>query len=78
MACGKCGAKKGHLPGCPALKGPARGHGKGLLRGEKSHKCRTCDGDGFITRNFRRKGKWESEQVTCPDCDGTGEVPTAH
>lgn len=74
MACIRCGATRGHLEGCPVARGAKKGHGKGLLRGEKSHECRTCEGAGYVTRNFRRKGKWESEQKTCSDCNGSGRI----
>lgn len=84
MACSKCGAKRGHLGGCPTLegqkstagqkKGAARGHGKGLLKGEGKHECRTCDGTGTITEYTKIKGKWQNVEKTCYACKGTGEI----
>jgi len=43
-----------------------------LEMGEYAFECYTCDGDGSV-----RAGPVEhprSELVTCPDCDGTGEL----
>jgi hypothetical protein len=84
MACSKCGAKRGHMKGCPTeegkrstagqKRGVARGHGKGLLKGEGTHECRNCAGTGAVIKQEKVKGKWTKVDTVCTECGGTGEV----
>lgn len=59
----------------PSNKGVKKGHDKGVMKGVKSHECRTCEGDGMVTRHYQdRNGKWQKETTTCSDCGGSGEI----
>lgn len=37
-------------------------------------KCLTCRGTGTIVEQYKDgRGRWQKREVSCPDCDGTGE-----
>lgn len=59
MTCSSCGAKRGHLSGCPAAKKPRKVEPQG--------------GSGK-TKSGTGGNKWieKQEWVTCPTCNGSG------
>lgn len=75
MACSQCGAKRGHLKGCPTTEAEEldakrkknrekhRKDDKTILKGRKPAKCFSCQGSGMIGKK------------KCFMCHGTGEKP---
>lgn len=81
MACRKCGAVRGHTDDCTtragrrARKNRRDNVKKGVLGFGISPVCRTCDGDGMVSRHYQdRNGKWQKETTTCTDCGGSGRI----
>ena len=36
--------------------------------------CEACDGDGYLLAGWRGPNDPDVREVTCPECDGVGEV----
>lgn len=67
MACGKCGAKRGHLPGCDDWgKGKKRKHGEDIPRERKKWSRDDCPPHNPVKVGYNKKS--DTWRYRCSRC----------
>jgi hypothetical protein len=79
MACDKCGAKRGHVPGCEKWAEPIKRRRRNEPKPDDKPvnrwvRCGRCRGDTYLIVNRTRRNPAGS-RITCPECRGYGKIP---